>query len=295
MDFIPYVFYRYRVFDIRDDRTLTPKQFWTLLCKNTNIEVAYRKSDPSESDKDTSWVEPDENTLSHNGGKNKIFTCQIARHITSRRAKQYDKGNDKIFFEERSTDEYATSRAVFVPSVGIVGFSDKSGDGNINAQSAASRFATIARTLHYTGCEISLAATSTDLENALKNWELSDFSFTARPFNPTVRTPGDKLHPLLHNDNAKIVGHARPNKKTALVVSDDGFINEVAGLARRGYAEYGATGKTPSGYIAKIAKSKNPEKIERQIKIYIPFEGSLNNHILGVAKTALETYTPHEQ
>lgn len=294
MDFIPYVFYRYRVFDIRNDKTLTPIQFWDLLCENTNIEVPYRKSDPSEADKDTSWVEPDNDTLIYNGRKKNIYTCQIAKHITFRRAKQYDKNSDKIYFEEKPTDEYATSRAVFVPSIGIVGFSDKSGDGNINAQSAASRFAAIVRFLHHTGCEISLASTSTDLENALKNWELSDFSFTARPFNPTVRTPGDKLHPLLHNDNARIVGHARPNKKDALVVSNDGFINEVAGLARRGYAEYGATGKTPSGYIAKIAKSKNPEKVDRQIKIYIPFEGSLKNHIVGVAKTALETYTPHE-
>ena len=295
MDLIPYIFYRYRVFNIKNDRTLTPIQFWKLLCDNTNIEVAYRKSEPSEADKDTSWVEPDEDSLVYENEEKLVFTCQIARHITSRRTKQYDKDNDKIFFVDRPTDEYATSRAVFVPSIGIVGFSDKSGDGNINAQSAASRFASIIRSLKHMECAIAVAASATDLENALRNWELSIFSFTARPFNPTVRTPGDKLHSLLHNDNAKIVGNAKPNKESALVVSEDGFINEVAGLARKGYAEYGATGKTPSGYVAKIAKSKNPDKYDRQIKIYIPFGGSLSSHIIGVAKTALETYVPNEK
>lgn len=291
MQTIPYTFYRYSITNKHSKKVISPIILWNLLCENTGKEVPYRKKDPRPIDFDTSWVEPDEFSLELDSSYS-IYTCQIARHLTTRKAKQYDKQNDRLFHTRVSTSEYATSRAIFIPQIAIVAFADQTGEGAINASSASSRFATIVRYDKKYDCDIELAATTSDLESALRNWSLTDFSFTARPFNPTIRTPGDKLHPLLKEDNAKIVGHARPNKNSALTVSEDGFISEITGLAQHGYAEYGASGKTPSGFLARIAKvtQRHHADTERQIKIFIPIETNLEAHILNVARTAIETY-----
>lgn len=291
MSAVPYLFYRYSL--VRGTKALTATDLWNILCDNTNIEVAYRKRYPADKDKDTSWIMPEEYELIFNGDAYTIISCFIARHIMLRSCNGYDKENDTIFKKEESTDEYAVCRTIFIPRIGIVAFADLSGEAYIGANSAVSRFDTIIRKITDVDCSLQLASTYADIKDALKKWTLTDFSYTARPFNPSIKKPGDLLHPLLAADNAAISGSARPNKEGALLVSDTGFINEVTGMAEHGYAEYGAKGTTPSGFIAKVIKPKKGKGNipEAKIKIYIPDEGGEKTHVLNVAKTALETYS----
>lgn len=287
----PYVFYRFLIAKTNNGKQITSKEFSDMLYDNTGIEVAYRKSNPTPADYDTSWIETENFKLPDSGRD--FFTCQIARHLTERKSKQYNKQSDSLYYTHIPTDEYSSCKAIFIPSIGIAAFSDQSGGDSLSAQSGASRFAAIIKKLTTYHCTISLAATTFDLEIALSNWKLENFSFTARPFNPSIRKPGDLLHDLLQGDNAQIVGHAKPNKEGPLTPSENGIIQEITGLARYGYAEYGATGQTPSGLTARIAKSKPssdgvPQPL--QIKIYVPSGQSDAEHWNHVAKAITETY-----
>ena len=284
----PYSFYRYSVSS--HDVLLTFSQQWNLLIDNLGREIAYRKSNPSDLDKDTCIVTPDKTSVVINEAHDKVGVLffSIAKHIDNRKANMYNRENDTLRKETVPTDEYVVGNLVMIPSVGLIAASDGNSPEDLNAASSVSRFAAIVRSIPYHKIEVTSATTFNYLRTALKNWKLDEFSFTARPFNPSVRTPGDKLHHLLADDNAKVSGKAKPNKGEHLHFSDEGWMSEVTGLADRGYGEYGAVGTTADGYHARIVKTAPDSKKAPIIKVYIPPKSSKEEHIQAVAITLLE-------
>ncbi|MEW6215955.1 MAG: hypothetical protein AB1478_12260, partial [Nitrospirota bacterium] len=257
---------------------------------NLGKEIAYRKAIPSEVDKDTSIVTPDKTTILHPKSKQSIAVlfCSIAKHIDTRSVNKYDRAVDEISREYISTDEYAIGDLILIPSAQLLAAADKSNPEDLNARSTIGRFISIVRVLTKYDIQIEPATSPGYLQSALKNWKLEEFSFTARPFNPSVRTPGDKLHPLLAGDNAKLVGKEKPNKGEHLIYSEQGLMNEVTGLADRGYGEYGAVGTTSQGYHARIEKADPTGNRQPKIKVYIPPKSSKEEHVKAVATSLLE-------
>jgi hypothetical protein len=284
----PYSFYRYSIF--RRDVLLTFSQQWDLLVDNLGREIAYRKSNPGELDKDTCIITPDKTTIAMNEANDKVGVLffSIAKHIDTRMANMYNRESDSLSRETVPTDEYVVGNLVMIPSVGLVAASDGNSPEDLNAASSVGRFAAIIRSVADHKIEIASATTFSYLRTALKSWKLDEFSFTARPFNPSVRTPGDKLHHLLVDDNAKVSGKAKPNKGEHLRFSDEGWMSEVTGLADRGYGEYGAVGTTADGYHARIIKTAPDSKKPPIIKVYIPPKTSKEEHVQAVAITLLE-------
>lgn len=284
----PYNFFRYSIFE--GSTFLSASEQWDLLIDNINREVAYRKTYPTELDKDTSIIMPDRTAVSNpkNNAPVDVFFFSIAKHINTRKANKYDKSSDQLSRKEVSTDEYIVGDLVMIPIASLIAASDRSEPEDLNASSSTNRFATIVRSIPNHQIVIESAASHGYLKSALANWQLEEFSFTVRPFNPSVKTPGDKMHKLLIEDNAKVFGKAKPNKGDRLKFSDDGIMSEVTGLADRGYGEYGAKGTTGSGYHARIEKSAPESRRPPQIKVYIPMKVSKEEHAKAVAITLLE-------
>ena len=291
MENTPYCFYKYDMYE--NEASLGVSQQWDLLINNIGREVAYRKADPSDFDKDTSIITPDHTQVKTNYSNVPFFHVlyfSIAKHITTRQANVYDKKQDLLKKEEFSTDEYVIGSIYMVPAVGLLAVADRSTQENLNATTTASRFATIVKSIPNHTINITPASSYDFLQSALSSWDLEEFTYSACPFNPSVSTPGDKIHSLIDQDNARIIGKAKPNKGKHLNYSDDGWIKEVTGLAEKGYGEYGATGTTQQGYHARIQKSDPKASKPPKIKVYIPPKQTSEEHAKAVAMTLLEIY-----
>ncbi|MBG0777100.1 MAG: hypothetical protein H0S85_11800 [Desulfovibrionaceae bacterium] len=290
MNNTPYIFYSYSLSCV--DVLLTTSEQWDLLLDNLGREIAYRKTSPTEQDRDTCIITPDKTTILNdsNGEVVDVLYFSIAKHIDSRKAIKYDKSADILSRESVAADEYLVGNIVMIPLLGLLAASDRSSQEDMNAKSSTNRFRAIVREIPLHSISIESAASYEYLREALKNWQLDEFSFTVRPFNPSVKTPGDKLHSLLSPDNAKVMGKEKPNKGDHLTFSEEGLMNEVTGLADRGYGEYGTVGTTVDGYHARIEKTAPESRKPPRIKVFVPPMSSKEAHVQAVAKTLLEIY-----
>lgn len=283
----PYSFYNYKISN--NSYILSARDQWSLLNDCLGKEVPYRKSTDSRAFYDTSIITPGRTSITTQKYNTlDVLFFSIARHIDTRKANKYDKINDKLAYTDVPTDEYIVGDIILLPHVHLLAASDRTTQEYLNASSTTRRFVSIVKFLKKYDIKILPASSKNYIKTALATWKINEFSFTARPFNPSVRTPGDRLHELLVQDNAKVVGKAKPNKGEQLIVSDEGWINEVTGLADRGYGEYGAVGTTEKGYFARIEKSAPESSKLPKIKVYIPEALSQEKHVQTVAETLLE-------
>lgn len=284
----PYVFYRYKI--VEDDVLLTTADQWELLTENVGRMVAYRRSNPTPRDMDTYLIMPDHYSVVHPKSREEltIHFFNVAKHITSRKTHKYEQDKNDLVKIEVSADEDIFGSVVTIPRLGLLAASDRTGNDYLNAKSTVARFATIIRSIPSIAMQFELASSLEDLGTAVKNWSLDEFSFTAKPYNPTVRVPGDKMHELLEPDNAKVIGRAKANKGEKLVYSDEGLINEITGLAERGYAEYGAKGKTAQGYFAMIEKANPYKNKAPKIRVFVPEKTRRELNAQAVASVLLD-------
>jgi|GEM_PF-6023351 len=286
---VPYIFYRYSIEHAGQSASWFEHD--QLFRNAVGVEVSYRKINPTEQDRDTSLVALNHLDVSVTAGNNiHIIYFQIAKHITTREILNYDRPNDRLNPRAVSTDEYATSQIITIPVLRLLAASNRNGATDINASSAVGRLAAIIRSFPDHRLHFQLAATTADIRRALEAWTVSEFGFTARPFNPSVHTPGAILSDLFSNDEIFIAGKAKPLSNDHISVSNEGFISEVLGLSEYGNAEIGASGTTEEGHIARIKKG-NPYKDElTSIQVYIPESESIEIHIKEVAQAMIEIY-----
>lgn len=251
---IPYIFYNYTI--ERNGKALDSIEQEKLILSLVGKDVPYRKKKPTLNDYDTCIATPELKSVDI-GDKKKltILTFRIAKHISERDVKKYDKKANKIVSESQHADEDALGSVIAVPFVGKLAVADKSGEGYLSATSTVSRFRTIIEFNKEYSVTVSTVSSPAELENAIKSWRLTEFSFSARPFNPSVHVQGEKVHALLNDSDGKISGRMTPNKGEELKLGMAGFLWEIIGLAKRGYAKYGARGKSKDGHMMQIEKA----------------------------------------
>ena len=187
MSDIPYLFFRYSI--EHDGQSISASDQWKLLEKNKAIEVAHRKINPSEIDKDTSIVSLNKLIFDcGNGNSLPIFYFRIARHIIEREYTEYDKSDDELKRKSTETDEYHHAQIIILPRNGLLAASDRYATDGIGALGAVSRFKSVIKAIHSHRLLYEPAATSQDLKKALTMWSIEEVSFGMRPFNQQFPT-----------------------------------------------------------------------------------------------------------
>jgi hypothetical protein len=148
--------------------------------------------------------------------------------------------------------------------------------------------------------DVNFAGTPDDAQKALETWKLDEFSFTVRPFNPTVRKMGEKMHELLISDEiGTLQAVARPIQGKDMKDSHEGLIAEAKGLTDAGYGQFGAKGTTPHGLRASLSKpkftmnkeeNKEAQAQNRTLKVYMPKADSADEEEAAIVKALLDLY-----
>jgi hypothetical protein len=143
------------------------------------------------------------------------------------------------------------------------------------------------------------AGSPQDLRKAVETWDLDQFTFQVRPFNPHPSNPGELLSDLMAKDSvAELRGVALPLEGEHIHPADEGLVKEALGLADEGYGTFGASGRTPSGAEAIIKKQsfsrdrgKNLEKLKgpQQVRVYISGEDE-NTRIAQAVSVLVEFF-----
>lgn len=237
--------------------------------------VAYRKAEPTADDFDTYLMRPEMQELA---GRNAIV-LDVVRDVRFRQVTKANRATQTVTATFEPTEEAELARVVMVPSLGALAVHDAVGEGRITGPSAIRRLQAIVATLNDTTLNVTVAGTAQDLQKAIGTWELDQFSFQARPFNPHPSNPGELLSDLLARDDVgELRGVAVPKEGGHIHPADAGLVKETIGLADKGYATYGVRGRTESGAEAVVKKQpfshdrqKNldRQKGPQQLRVYI--------------------------
>lgn len=259
--------------------------------------IAYRVSDPKEHDYNTYIMAP----KSRERRGEAYLTWQVCKDIGSRQVRRPNRETQTVEYEWEHTDDCSIARIVAIPRLGVLAAEDTSGEGHLNGWSAIRRFQAIVNEQNGLEFNAKPAGTPQDLSRAIKTWELEQFSFKARPFNPHPSNPGEVLSDLMSVDDiAEFRGIALPKEGKAIHPNESGLVQEAVGLADKGYATYGARGRTPSGAQAVLKPQKfsrdrqaNLDRLNgpQQLRVYIDFDTE-KEAVRGMVDALLEFFDP---
>ncbi|MCR5878414.1 hypothetical protein [Phenylobacterium sp. J367] len=237
--------------------------------------IAYRKRDPGPEDYDTYLMRPA--ALEIEGYY--CITLDVVRDIRFREVLTADRDAQTVRASFEATDEVELAHIVMVPELGVLAVEDRTGEGRLAGSSAAHRLQAMVETRRGFAMQVTQAGGPHDLQLAIRTWELEQFSFQARPFNPHPSTPGEMLSDMMAQDDIGVMrGVAKPKDGRHIKPESDGLVQETLGLAEKGYATYGLKGRTPSGAEAVVDKppfshdrQKNLERLNgpQKLRIYV--------------------------
>lgn len=291
----PYLFCRYLITE--NETGITSDDEWRMLEEVRGRPIAYRVREPNESDMDTFLMRPRAKIVS----SYKVHTWEIAQDVKFRERMRYDRRTDEVAEEMVETDEIRMTKFIAIPRLGVFAVEDALSERSLGAKSAVARFRSILEQLiDDVDVTVNFAGTPQDAQRALDTWKLEQFSFTVRPFNPTVRKLGEKIHELMTSDHVGMLrAVATPIDGEDMRDSHEGIISEAKGLTEAGYGQYGAIGTTPDGLRASLSKptfsmdkNKNikAQAQARTLKVYIPKGDSAEEDEHGIVKALLDLY-----
>jgi hypothetical protein len=240
--------------------------------------ISYRVSDPNPDDYNTYVIAP---RIGNRLGE-RYLTWQVCRDIAFRQVRRPDRKNQTVKFDFEDTDDCELARIIAIPRLGVLAVEDGTGDGRLGGWSALRRFERIVATYTDAMFEAEAAGTPQDLKRAIDTWEIEKFDFQARPFNPHPSNPGQLLSDLLQRDGVgELRASAFPKEGAYIKPQEEGIVQEALGLAEKGYATYGARGRTRTGAEAIVKKPKfsrsRQENIDnlsgpQQLRVYVSAE-----------------------
>ena len=219
-----------------------------------------------------------------------ILSWSIGQKINQRVAAEYDEEQDQLYLIGQDDSSLRYADFVAVPRLGVLAVDDRSGDYRLGGKSAIRRFQSVYRNLEDGRADIELNTLKEDVDRALENWELTEFTFVARPYNP--HPPGDLSEALSEQFKADGIGLYRASAKPAegrrMQPKDDGHIAAARELADAGYGQYSVAGYTGDGHRAKIKQPRFEEEVQknmkrqeepRELRVYIELEEELDERL----------------
>lgn len=284
----------------RDGQWLTATEQKTVLDQlNLAPPVAYRVRDPQPDDRVNYIIQPAQRRRQNH----KVLTWVVCKGLNQRTVRKVDRRNQSVSFAFEDTDDCLLARIVALPDLGVMAAEDMSGEGHIGGWSAIKRFQAIAEALDESiEFSASVAGTAQDLDKAISQWDLDKFTFEARPFNPHPSNPGLLLSDLLAKDGiGRINATAVPKDGAHITPKDEGMVRETIGLAKAGYAVYGAEGTTPSGAEARLKKPKfsfdrdeNKNRLSGPQQLRVHVDATEDNIVQKFADVLIDFFAPNE-
>ena len=221
----------------------------------------------------------------HDDEETQVFTWSVGTTNKVRIRVDYNKADDDIDRKLLADGGLRYSDFVAIPALGIMAVDDRSGEEFLGGSNAAHRFKSIFRHSGTTGdrdVQIVPAADYADVQNALKRWSITTFSFTIKPYNPHAPTAlARELGERLKERQVKRAhGEWQAEQDKGLKPDDD--MSAIVELSEAGYGQIAIKGRTPKGQQVEIKKSafsedkdKNLKSLEkpRQMRILVDTEG----------------------
>ena len=143
--------------------------------------------------------------------KTSALTWCVGYHLHQREEAEYDTDLDDILESYVETNGIRFTKFVAIPHLGVLAVADRISDTSLGGMAGVSRFKSVMRSVKGAKAVVQLAATSQDVDQALSTWSVEQFSFSLRPFNPTPKRMGKKLHDLfITNGIGQMRGVALP-------------------------------------------------------------------------------------
>lgn len=171
----------------------------------------------------------------------------VGRRVGTRVTVQPDADGSTLELREVPDQGVHYSDFAAIPRLGVMAVDDRSGDPHLGGKPAIIRFQAIFEHLEGGSATIHLTTTNADVQRALGQWQLTEFSFVVRPANP--HPPGDLSRALSEEYQKDGIGRERgtfrPLAGERMRPSEDGPIAAVKELAEDGYGQYSFKGVTP--------------------------------------------------
>jgi len=292
---IPFLFCRYSF--LKGNTQLATNGQLKALKQITGRYVPHWKRNPTADDFDTLSMMPSKMEVKGHT----VLTWFVGYKIEVRPEADYLPDDDALSVQLVPAEGIKFTYFVSLPELGVLAVNDRVNEIQMGARAGISRFKSVFRRLVKGGkADIEFGANKADVNSALRNWALSEFSFSVRPFNPSAKKLGKKLHDMFTADH---IGASRgvvfPAEGKKMRQADDGYIEQVVGLADDGYGQFGLKATTPEGRPAtygkpkfSLEKKKNQKQQQKPypLKIYVKAQPTQEKQFREVAQALLDFY-----
>lgn len=186
------------------------------------------------------------------------------------RSKQrYNKQTKRWEHDVEPDDHTKLAHLVAVPDIGALAILDRQSDEYIPALQAIGALRSLLRFVaddQESALDI-VHATDDDIRRALDTWDLTEYSYTARPLNPLPGTPFSRRRSEAYKAEGigQESGKVRPAQGQEMR-GNGGPIQETRDLWEDGYAQIGVKGDLPGGHHANIKKAKFHQERVKNLK-----------------------------
>lgn len=193
-----------------------------------------------------------------------VLSWSVGQTNNLRVAAEYDSRKDELELRRRNDKSVRFSDFVAVPDLNSLAVDDRVSPVHLGGKAAIRRFQSIFRNFEDGEAEIQQSTSRNDIDRALELWELKDFSFVVRPYNPhPVGDLSRRLSEQLAADGiGRYTGRARPASGRSMKPSQDGHIAAAIEMTDAGYGQFSIRGVTGDGHDATIKKQHYSEKVE---------------------------------
>jgi hypothetical protein len=183
-----------------------------------------------------------------------VLTWSIGQTIGRRVSIKYNKRLDDLDRDMLDDGSLRYADFVAVPDLGVLAVDDRQGDPYMGGAQAAHRFRSVFRQLDGADAGVTPAAEYADIQKALKDWTVTSFGFTVRPFNP--HAPSDIAKKVADALKARKVARAsgRWQAEPGKGIKSDEEMQGILDLTEAGYGQVAIKGEI-DGRTAQIKKS----------------------------------------
>lgn len=219
-----------------------------------------------------------------------------------RTLQEYDSTSRKKISRIEQDNHTKFGHVVTIPSLRAMAIRDSSSEDTIGAHQTIGRLKSLVRGFSGGNGQINLTyANEEDVAHALQTWDINEYSYTARPLNPTggalakLRTEMYRVENV-YQENGKV--KAAPGESLRVA---NGTLGQTQELYEGGFAQVGFKGETEDGHFASIPKLnfyqdkvKNlrvREARSRYIRVSFNRDDEADDKTLDVAQALLRFYT----
>ncbi len=243
----------------RNERQYSGLEQLKLLQEIKGRRTYHHKRNPTADDNDTFVMFPREEKV----GRYRVIIFGVGQDVQGRVRANYDQDLDQVVMDYVATNggiKYAA--CIAIPALARVAIADSSSEYGLGAKSAAFRFESVINHLvRNSEARLTAAARYADIDRAIRNFDLYEFSFSVRPSNPHIGRQGAKLDAEMKKDGIrKLRGTAVADPEKPMRMNEDGYIEQAAGLAAAGYGQIGLRARTAEGAEIQFAKPQFSEE-----------------------------------